>query len=68
MILEPGLVGGPGFEPPLCNLFPILLFESLWRTIFGLFDSPRAGLCQHMKEGVKGMIFILNPNCTSLSF
>ena len=36
--------------------------------LFGLFDSPRAGMGPHVREGVKGMIFILNLNPTSLSF
>ena len=67
MILNPGLARGHGFEPPLCNLFPICLFESLGRTLFGLFDSPCIGMRLHMREGVKDMIFILNPNPTSLS-
>ena len=68
MVLELGLVGGPRFESPLCNLFSICLFESPWKTLFGLFDSPRARMGPHVREGVKGMIFILNPNLISLSF
>ena len=27
MVSELGLAGGPGFEPSLCNLIPICLFE-----------------------------------------
>ena len=68
MVLETSLVGGPEFEPPLYNLFPICLFESQWKTLFGLFDSPRAGMGLHVRESVKGMVFILNQNPTSLSF
>ena len=64
MVLDPGLVGGHGFEPPFCNLFPICLFESPGRT---LFDTPCADMGLHMREGFKDMIFILNPNPTSLS-
>ena len=47
------MVGGPGFEPSLCNLIPICLFESSCRTIFGLFDSPRVGMWPHVREGVE---------------
>ena len=36
--------------------------------MFDLFDSPRTGMGLHMREGVRSMIFILNPNPTSLSF
>ena len=69
MVSEPGLIEGPRFEPPLCNLFLICSFESPWRTLFGLFNSPCAGMVLHMKEGgVKGMIFVLNSNPISLSF
>ena len=68
MVLELGLAGGPGFEPPLCYLFPICLFERPWRTLFDLFDSPSVVMGPHVKEGVKDMIFVLNQNPTSLSF
>ena len=68
MVSEPNLARGHGFKPPLCNLFPICLFKSPWRTLFGLFDSPHAGIGLHVRESVKDMIFILNPNPTSLSF
>ena len=37
-------------------------------TLCGLFDSPCAGMGLHVKEGVKGKMFILNPNPTTLSF
>ena len=36
--------------------------------MFGLFDSLRASMGPHVREGVKDMIFILNPNPTNLSF
>ena len=36
-------------------------------TLFGLFDFPRASIGLHMRESVKDMIFILNPNPISLS-
>ena len=36
--------------------------------LFGLFDSPRAGMGLHVREGVKSMVFILNSFPTSLSF
>ena len=79
MVSKPSLARGPRFEPHLCNLFPICLFESPWRILlikkkssgrilFGLFDSSRAGMGLHIKEGVKEIIFILKPNPTSLSF
>ena len=68
MVLELDLVGGPWFKTSFCNLFPIWRFESPWRTLFGLFDSLRAGMRPHVREGVKGMIFILNLNPTNLSF
>ena len=61
MTLEPGLTRGVGFELPLCNLFTIYRYESPWMTLFW-FDSPRADMGLHVKEGVKRMIFILNPN------
>ena len=35
---------------------PICLFEIPWRTLFGLFDSPRADMGLHVSEGVKDMI------------
>ena len=31
------------------------IFESPWRTLFGLIDSPRAGIRLHVREGVVGM-------------
>ena len=31
-------------------------------------DSPCVGMGLHMRESVKDMIFILNPNLISLSF
>ena len=68
MVSELGLARGPGSETSLCNLSPICWFESLWRTLLGLFDSLCAGMGPYVKEGFKGMIFILNPNPTSLSF
>ena len=68
IVSEPSLVGGPEFEPLLCNVFSICRFGSPWRTLFGLFDSLRMGMRLHVKEDVKGMIFILIPNPTSLSF
>ena len=68
MVSEPSLARGPGFESPLYNLFLICLFESPWRTLFGLFDFPHAGMRLHVRKGVKGMIFILNPNPISLNF
>ena len=68
MVSKSGLAGGLGFEPPVYNLFPICFSESLWRTLFGLFDSPRANMRLHVREGVKSMIFILNSNPTRLSF
>ena len=37
-------------------------------TLFGLFDFLHAGMGLHVRESVKDMIFILNPNPTSLSF
>ena len=62
------MAGSPRFKPSFCNLFPICRFESPWRTLFGLFDSPRVGIILHMRECVKCIIFILNPNCTRLNF
>ena len=72
MVSELGLVGGHGFEPPLCNLnicapCVYLKVHNGLRCI-GLFVSPRAGMRSHVREGVEGMLFILNPNPTSLSF
>ena len=67
MVLELGLAAYIGFEPPLSNLFPICLLENPW-TLFGLFDSPCANMGLHMREGIKSMIFILNPNPISLRF
>ena len=67
MVSESGLVG-LGFELPLCNLFQICCFESLLRTLFGVFYYPHAGMALHVREDIKGMIFILNQNPTSLSF
>ena len=68
MISKPSLAGGSGFEPSLYNLFPICLFECRWRTLVGLFNSSRVGMGLHVREDVKGMIFILIPNPTSSSF
>ena len=50
MVSEPDLVKGPGFELPLCNLFPICLFESPWRTLFGLFNSTHEVMGLHVKS------------------
>ena len=52
----------------LCNLFFICCFKSPWMTLFDLFYSPRVGMELHVSKSVKGMIFILNPNPTNLSF
>ena len=49
------------FEFPFVDL-------KIHERLFGLFDYPRAGMWPHLREGVKGMIFVLNPNPTSLSF
>ena len=68
MVSKLGLARGPGSETSLCNLSPTCWFESLWRTLLGLFDSLFAGMGPYVNEGFKGMIFILNPNPTSLSF
>ena len=68
MVSKFGLVGNPRFESFFCNLFPICWFESLWRTLFSLFDSPCAVIKPYMREDVKGMIFILNSNPIRLSF
>ena len=50
-----------------CKLMRINVFLFSQQTLFDLFDSPRAGMGLHVKEGVKGMTFILNPNPTSLT-
>ena len=44
MVSEFGQLGGPWFDNFLCNLFPICWFESPWKTLFGLFDSPCEGI------------------------
>ena len=31
-------------------------------TLFGLFDSPHTGTRLHMRENIKDMLFLLNPN------
>ena len=36
------------------------------RTLFGLFDSPHMSMRLHVREGVKNIIFILNPNLKAL--
>ena len=46
----------------------LLISKSSWMTLFGLFDSPRMGIGLHVREGVKGMIFMLNSNPTILNF
>ena len=51
MVSELGLAGGPGFEPSPCNLIPIYL--KVHEGLFGLFDSPRAGMGPHVREGVE---------------
>ena len=56
MVSEPGFARGPRFEPPLCNLYPICLFESPWRTLFDLLNSPGASMGLHVRECVKGMM------------
>ena len=53
MVSELGLAGGPGFEPFPCNLIPICLFEKVHEGLFSLFDSPRAGMGPHVREGVE---------------
>ena len=63
MVSKLGLVGGLGFDLPLYNLFPIFYFK-----VNGGLYLVCAGMWPHVREGVKGMIFILNPNPTSLSF
>lgn len=66
MVEEFSLVGGPSLTY-LCAIIPYLLFESLWKTLFTLFDSSRMGMRLHMREGIKDTIFILNLNPSSLS-
>ena len=39
-------------------LIPICVFENLYWTPFDLFDSPRAGMRHHVREGVKHDIHI----------
>ena len=51
MVSELGLAGGPGFEPSPCNLIPIYL--KVHEGLFGLFDSSRAGMGPHVREGVE---------------
>ena len=53
MISEFGLARGFGFETSFCNLFLICLFESTWRTLFGLFDISRAGIELHVRDDLK---------------
>ena len=57
MISEFGLAGGPGFEPPLCNLNLTLVYLKIHEGLFGLFDSQHAGagasMGPHVREGVK---------------
>ena len=64
MVSEPGLAQRHGFEPPLFNLnicSPFVYLKAHNRlSLIGLFDSPRVGMGPHVREGVKGMIFILN--------
>ena len=62
------MIGGDGIGSPLCNLFLIYRFESLWKTLFGLFYSPSASMGLHVREPIKNMICILNQNRISLSF
>ena len=52
------MAGGIGFETFLCNLFPICLFKSPWRVLFGLSHSPCVGMRPHMRKGFKGIIHI----------
>ena len=52
MVSELCMVEYPGFEPSPCNLIPICLFE-VHEGLFGLFDSPRAGMGPHMRKGVE---------------
>ena len=68
MVSKSGLAKSLGFEPPLCNLFPISLLENLCRTLFGLFDSSDTSMGMYTREDVKGVIFILNLNYRSLNF
>ena len=35
------------------QFIPHLLIDSPWRTLIGLFNSPRAGMKQHVRKGVK---------------
>ena len=39
-------------------LILICVFECSWWTLFGLFDSPHAGIVPHVREGVKQDIHI----------
>ena len=66
MVSEPGLVRGLGFEPPCCNLFPIDL--KVHGGLYLVCLTPRVGMRLDVREGVEGMIFILNPYPTSLNF
>ena len=58
---SPGLVRATSlkFESPFVDL-------KVHGELFGLFDSSHAIMGPHMREGVKGMIFTLNPNSYKL--
>ena len=67
-----------GIDNVLMSVFIIpIMFKSMWRSSEMGYtmgcekspkDSPCAGMGLHVKESVKGMIFILNSNLISLSF
>ena len=68
MVSESSLAGRLEFEPPLAIYSPFVDLKVHRRFYFVcLFDSPSMGMELHVREGVKGMIFILNQNPTSLS-
>ena len=60
-------------ELDLCSIQLFTIYSSFLNLkvhvgIFNLFDSPCVSMRLHVKEDVKGMIFILNQNYINLSF
>ena len=52
MVSKPGLVGGSEFEPSLAIESPFVYLK-VHEELFGLFDSPCAGMGPHVREGVE---------------
>lgn len=66
MVLEPEMVRGYGFESPLYNLN--IDFPFMYLKVHKKLRLVPHDIGTHVREGAKSILFMRNPNLTSLSF